>query len=206
VKSDSKQLDLAIKEGQTLPDFRGKQDKPKYDTTPKTLDERLDEVVTVAKAPAKTSEESPLEKASRFSKNIASLKGKLKKKSGAPGTLLAKLGDAYLEAQRFINSQKDAVERQKIFDLSDNENLLLGSYEQAAWAYKQSLTFNHKSAETHLRFGKIYAQMGDGRNALMHAKLAHKIFKKRDNSKQLEQTQTFIEMLTTKYKDKFEKK
>jgi hypothetical protein len=165
-------------------------------------------VVTVAKALAKTSEESPLEKASRFSKNIASLKGKLKKKSGDPENFLEKLVDAYLEAQRFINSQKDYVERQKKFDLSDNENLLLGSYEQAAWAYKQSLTFNHKSAKTrtNLRIGKIYAQIGDGRNALMHAKLAHKIFKKHDNSKQLEQTQTFIEMLTTKYKDKFEKK
>jgi hypothetical protein len=98
--------------------------------------------------------------------------------------------------------------RDRKFDLSDNENLLLGSYEQAAWAYKQPLTFNHKSAETqtHLRIGNIYAQRGDGINALMHAKLAHKIFKKRDNSKQLKQTQTFIEMLTTKHKDKFEKK
>lgn len=205
VKSDSKQLDLAIKEGQTLPDSRGKQDMPKDVTTPKILDETPDEVVTVAKAPAKTSEESPQEKASRFSKNIASLKGELKKKSGDPGALLAKLGDAYLEAQLFISSQKDDEERQKIFDLSDNEDLLLGSYEQATWAYKLSLTFNHKSAETHLKIGKIYAEMGDGRNALMHAKLAHKIFKKHDNSKQLEQTQTFIEMLTTKYKDKFEK-
>jgi hypothetical protein len=114
LKSDSKQLYLAIKEGQTLPDSRGKQDKPKDVTTPKTLDDTLDEVITVAKAPAQTSEESPLEKASRFSKNITNLKWKLKKKSGDPETLLAKLVDAYLEAQRFINSQKDDVERQKI--------------------------------------------------------------------------------------------
>jgi hypothetical protein len=203
-KSDSKQLDLAIKEGQVLPDTR---EKPEVVVTPKTLDEALDEneVVTAAKTPAKPSEESPQEKASRFSKNIASLKSELKKKSGDPGALFAKLGDAYLEAQHFINSQKDDEERQKIFNLSDNQSLLLGSYEQAAWAYKLSLTFNHKNAETHLKIGKIYAEMGDGRNALMHAKLAHQIFKKRDNSKQMKETQTFIEMLTSKYKDKLEK-
>lgn len=202
-KSAPKQLDLAIKEGQALPDSRGKQDKPKDVATPKILDEG--EAITVAKAPAKTSEESPQEKASQFSKNIASLKGELKNKSGDPGALLEKLGDAYLEAQRFINSQKDDEERQKIFDLSDNENLVLGSYEQAAWAYKLSLTFNNKSAETHLKIGKIYAEMGDGRNALMYAKLAHQIFKKHDNSKQMEETQTFIEKLIAKYKDKLEK-
>ena len=211
-KSAPKQLERAIKEGLALPDSRDKQDKPKDAATPRTLDDKqkslddtLDEVVTVAKAPAKTSEETPQEKASRFSKNIASLKGELKNKSGDPEALLAKLGDAYLEAQHFINSQKDDEERQKIFDLSDNDNLLLGSYEQAAWAYKLSLTFNNKSAETHLKIGKIYAEMGDARNALMYAKLAHQIFKKRDNSKQMEETQTFIEMLIAKYKDKFEK-
>ena len=163
------------------------------------------EVVTIAKAPAKTSEETPQEKVSRFSKNIASLKGELKKQSSDPWALLAKLGDAYLEAQRFINSQKDDEERQKIFNLSYSENLFLGSYEQAAWAYKLSLTFNHKSAETQLKIGKFYAEMGDGRNALMHAKFAHQIFKKQDNSKQMVETQTFIEMLTAKYKDKFKK-
>jgi len=204
-KSGSKQL--AIKKGLSSPDTQGKQEKPEVVVTPKTLDKALDEgeVVTAAKAPAKTSEESPQEKASRFSKNIASLKGELKNKSGNPGALFAKLGDAYLEAQRFINSQKDDEERQKILNLSNRQNLLLGSYEQAAWAYKLSLTFNHKSAETHLKIGRIYAEMGDGLNALMHAKLAHQIFKKHDNSKQLEETQTFIEMLTSKYKDKFEK-
>ncbi len=206
-KSGSKQLDLAINEGQDLPGSQGKQDKPEGVVIPKNLDETLDdgEVVTVAKAPAKTSEESPQEKASRFSKNIASLKGELKMKSGDPGALLEKLGDAYLDAQHFINAQKDDEERQKIFNLSDNQSLLLGSYEQAAWAYKLSLTFNHKSAETHLKIGKVYAEMGDGRNALMHAKLAHQIFKKHDNSKQMEETQTFIKMLTSKYKNKFEK-
>ena len=42
------------------------------------------EVVTIAKAPAKTSEETPQEKVSLFSKNIASLKGELKKQSSDP--------------------------------------------------------------------------------------------------------------------------
>ena len=206
-KSGDKQLDLAIKEDQPLPDSLGRQEQPKGVATPRTLDEATDEgeEVTVADARAKTSEETLQEKTSRFSRNIANIKGELRNKSGNPGALLAKLGDAYLEAQHFINSQKDEEERQKIFDFSDNQNLILGSYEQAAWAYKLSLTFNHKSAETHLKIGKIYAEMGDERNALMYAKLAHQIFKRHDNSKQMEETQTFINMLTSKFKNKSEK-
>ena len=198
-KSTAKQLDLAIKEEQPLPDSKDRQDG--------TINETLDiiEEVIVADAPTKTSEESLQEKTTRFSRNIANLKSELRNKSGNPGALLAKLGDAYLEAQRFINSKKDEGERQKIFDFSESQNLILGSYEQAAWAYKLSLSFKHKSAEAHLKIGKIYAEMGDGQNALMHAKLAHQIFKKRDNSKQMEETQSFIKMLTSKYKDKLEK-
>lgn len=220
-KSATKQLDLAIKEDKALPDTKVEQDRPKVIRdlpksrqdkpgdviTPRTPEEAIDadEKIVVANVPAKTSEETLQEKASRFSRNISSLKGELKKKSGNPGALLAKLGEAYLEAQHFIDSQKDDEVRQKIFDFSDNQGLILGSYEQAAWAYKLSLNFNHKSAETHLKIGKIYAEMGAGRNALMHAKLAHQIFKKRDNSKQMEETQTFIKMLTSKFKDKSEK-
>lgn len=182
-------------------------EKEKIEKKPqqKKLEEDKEELVIVADAPTKTSEEPPQVKASRFSKNITSLKNDLKKENGDPGALLAKLGDAYLEAQRFLGSQKDNEERQKILDLSDNQNLLLGSYEQAAWAYKLSLGFNHKNAETHLKIGKIYDEMGDGQNAIMHAKLAHQILKKRDNSRQMEEAKTFIEKLTLKYKGKSKK-
>ncbi len=163
-------------------------------------------VASLSDAPAKTAEKSSQEKVSRFSKNITDLKKELKKANGNPGILLAKLGDAYLEAQRFISSQKGEEERQKLFDLSEDQGLLLGSYEQAAWAYKLSLNFTKKSAETHLKIGKIYDEMADGQNALMHAKLAHQIFKKRDNSNQMKETQAFIEMLTTKYENGSAKK
>lgn len=146
------------------------------------------------------------EKISRVSKSITNLKKELKKESGNPGALLAKLGDAYLEAQRFMDSQTDDKERQKLFDLSENQDLLLGSYEQAAWAYKLSLNFNHKSAETHLKIGKIYDEMEDGKNALMHAKLAHQIFKKQGNSSQMEEAQAFIAVLTDKYESASGKK
>ena len=167
--------------------------------------EKDENLVIVATAKAKTAEEPLQEKVSGFSKNITNLKTELKKESGNPGALLVKLGDAYLEAQRFISSQKDAKDRQKILALSENQDFLLGSYEQAAWAYKLSLTFNHKSAETHFKVGKLYDEMGDGVNALMHTKLALQIFKRRDNSRQIEETLAFIEILTKKYKIKSEK-
>jgi hypothetical protein len=167
--------------------------------------EKDENLVIVADAKAKTAEEPLQEKVSGFSKNITNLKTALKKESGNPGALLVKLGDAYLEAQRFISSQKDAKDRQKILSISENQEFLLGSYEQAAWAYKLSLTFNHKSAETHFKVGKLYDEMGDGVNALMHAKLALQIFKRDDNSRQIEETLAFIEILTKKFKIKSEK-
>ena len=163
-------------------------------------------VASLPDAPVKSSEESPQAKLSRFSKNISSLKNNLKNTNGNPEALLAKLGDAYLEAQRFMNSQTDTEERQNLLDLSDNGDLLLGSYEQAAWAYKLALTFNRKNAETHLKIGKIYDEMEDGRNALMYTKLAHQIFKRNHNSRQMEATQSFIDLLTTKYENKSGKK
>ena len=181
-------------------------DKTKKKPQQKELVEDKGELVVVADAPEETVEQTPQEIASRFSKNIASLKNDLKRKSGNPGALLVKLGDAYLEAQRFLGSQKDDGDRQKILDLSENENLLLGSYEQAAWAYKLSLGFNYNAAETHFKIGKIYDEMGDGQNAIMYARLAHQILKKRDNSKQMEEeVMAFIENLMLKYKSESEK-
>lgn len=127
--------------------------KPKQE---KAVEDEAELVVaSLPDAPVKSSEESPQAKLSRFSKNISSLKNNLKNTNGNPEALLAKLGDAYLEAQRFMNSQTDTEERQNLLDLSDNGDLLLGSYEQAAWAYKLALTFNRKNAETHLKIGKF---------------------------------------------------
>ena len=56
------------------------------------------------------------------------LKNNLKNNGGNPGTLLAKLGEAYLEAQRFMDSQMDDEEKQNLLDLSENGDLVLGSY------------------------------------------------------------------------------
>jgi hypothetical protein len=165
--------------------------------------------VVVASAPegsVNSSEESPQEKLSRFSKNITDLKKRLKNSRGNPGALLAKLGDAYLEAQRYMDSKTDNEERQNLLKLSDQKGLLLGGYEQAAWAYKLALTFDRKNPATHLKIGKIYDEMEDGPNALMFTKLAHKIFKRGRNSSQIEETQTLIDTLTAKYEDKSGKK
>lgn len=184
----------------------GKTEKVKKKPQQQVPEKDESELVMVADAPVEAAKETPEEIASRFSKNITSLKNDLKKKSGNPGAILEKLGDAYLEAQRFLGSQKNDEDRQKILDQSENQDLLLGSYEQAAWAYKLSLGFNHKTAETHYKIGKIYNEMGDGRNALMHARLAHQLLKSRDNSKQMEEeVMAFIEKLMLKYKSKSEK-
>lgn len=223
-KSDSRPSPKAIEEDSVLTSPQGRPAALK-DASPGALDKEIDaefgrpdekkrlpvpveedeKLVIVADIQAKTAEEPLQEKVSGFSKNITNLKTELKKESGNPGALLVKLGDAYLEAQRFISSQKDAKDRQKILALSENQEFLLGSYEQAVWAYKLSLTFNHKSAETHFKVGKLYDEMGDGINALMHAKLALQIFKRHDNSRQMEETLAFIETLTKKYKTKSEK-
>jgi len=48
--------------------------------------------------------------------------------------------------------------------------------------------------------------MKDGQNALMYAKLAHQIFKRNHNSSQMKETQSFIDLLNTKYKNQSEKK
>lgn len=105
-----------------------------------------------------------------------------------------------------MDSQEGNEERQILLNFSEEKELLLGSYEQAAWAYKLALTFNQKSARTHLKIGRIYDEMEDGENALMYAKLAHQIFKRDHKSSELEEAQSFIESLTSKYEDNSEKK
>ena len=85
-------------------------------------------VASLPNTPVKSSEETPQAKLSRFSKNILGLKNNLKNNDGNPGTLLAKLGEAYLEAQRFMDSQMDDEEKQNLLDLSENGDLVLGSY------------------------------------------------------------------------------
>jgi hypothetical protein len=163
-------------------------------------------VASLPDASTETAEDSPQKQLTQFSKNITDLKQQIKKSKGNPGTLLAKLGDAYLEAQRFMDSETDDQEKQSLLELSGNRDLLLGSYEQAAWAYKLALTFDRKSAETHLKIGEIYDEMEDGQNALMFAKLAHQIFKKSRNLSQMEKTQSYIDSLTAKYESPAEKK
>ena len=83
-----------------MPDLKDKREQPKDVAPSRTLDEATDESeeITVAKASAKAPEETLQEKTTRFSRNIANLKSELRNKSGNPGALLAKLGDAYLEA------------------------------------------------------------------------------------------------------------
>jgi tetratricopeptide (TPR) repeat protein len=199
-----KSLDREFDKEIDVPEIKETEKKPEQG---KVVEEEAEVVVaSLPNTPVKSSEETPQAKLSRLSKNISGLKNNLKNNGGNPGTLLAKLGEAYLEAQRFMDSQMDDEEKQHLLDLSKNGDLVLGSYEQAAWAYKLALNFNHRSAETHLKIGKIYDEMKDGQNALMYAKLAHQIFKRNHNSSQMKETQSFIDLLTTKYKNQSEKK
>ena len=153
-----------------------------------------------------TEEETAQEKLSQFSKNISDLKSRIKISKQNPQALLEKLGDAYLEAQHFMDSIETDEERQGLLSLSFDRDLYLGSYEQAAWAYKLALNFNKKNGPIHLKIGKIYDEMGDGINALMYAKLAQKLFRKNHNSKELQKTQSLIERLNAKYEPESEKK
>ncbi len=199
-----KSLDREFDKEIDVPEIKETEKKPEQG---KVVEEEAEVVVaSLPNTPVKSSEETPQAKLSRFSKNISGLKNNLKNNGGNPGTLLAKLGEDYLEAQRFMDSQMDDEEKQNLLDLSENGDLVLGSYEQAAWAYKLALDCNHRSAGTHLKIGKIYDEMKDGQNALMYAKLAHQIFKRNHNSSQMKETQSFIDLLTTKYKNQSEKK
>jgi hypothetical protein len=106
-----------------------------------------------------------------------------------------------LEAQRFVDS-RDNMEKVALLQFANKKSLPLGSYEQAAWAFKIALTFNTNKAETHMQIGKIYDEVNDGENAIMYARLAHLLFTKNEKVTKMEESQSFIESLTIKYKDK----
>jgi hypothetical protein len=156
-------------------------------------------VASLPDTTSNTPEKTLQDKLSQFSKNITDLKIQIQNSQGDPEILFIKLGDAYLDAQRFMDAQQDTLERKNLLDFSEDKKLLLGSYEQATWAYKLALKFNQKSADTHLKIGKIYDEMQDGKNALMYVKLAHQIFKTAHKSSEVKETLAFIESLTSKY-------
>ncbi len=137
----------------------------------------------------------------KFGNRIKILKKQIEAKSGDVSKELIELGYAYLEAQRFIDSRDD-IEKVALLQFANKKGLPLGSYEQAAWAFKIALTFNTNKAETHMRIGKIYDEVNDGDNAIMYSKLAHLLFKKNKNSEKMQEAQNFIESLTIKYEDK----
>lgn len=137
----------------------------------------------------------------KFGNRIKILKRQIEAKSGNASKELIELGYAYLEAQRFIDSRDD-MEKVALLQFADKKGLPLGSYEQAAWAFKIALTFNTNKAETHMQIGKIYDEVNDGDNALMYARLAHLLFKKNKKTTKTEEAQNFIESLTIKYEDK----
>jgi hypothetical protein len=82
-----------------------------------------------------------------------------------------------LGAQPFIDSLDD-MEKLALLQFTNKKGLPLGSYEQAAWAFKIALTFNINKAETYMQIGKIYNEVNDGDNAIMYARLAYLLFKK----------------------------
>jgi hypothetical protein len=121
-----KSLDREFDKEIDVPEIKETEKKPEQG---KVVEEEAEVVVaSLPNTPVKSSEETPQAKLSRFSKNISGLKNNLKNNGGNPGTLLAKLGEAYLEAQRFMNSQMDDEEKQNLLDLSENGDLVLGSY------------------------------------------------------------------------------
>jgi hypothetical protein len=136
-----------------------------------------------------------------FGNRIKILKKEIEAKSGNASKELIELGYAYLEAQRFIDSRDD-IEKVALLQFANKKGLPLGSYEQAAWAFKIALTFNTNKAETHMQIGKIYDEVNDGDNAIMYARLAHLLFKKNKKATEMEEAQTFIESLAIKYEDK----
>ena len=121
-----KSLDREFDKEIDVPEIKETEKKPEQG---KVVEEEAEVVVaSLPNTPVKSSEETPQAKLSRFSKNILGLKNNLKNNGGNPGTLLAKLGEAYLEAQRFMDSQMDDEEKQNLLDLSENGDLVLGSY------------------------------------------------------------------------------
>ncbi len=141
------------------------------------------------------------EKLFAFGNRIKILKKQIEEKSGDASPELIELGNEYLAAERFINSRGD-IEKVSLLQFAQKKGLPLGSYEQAAWAFKIALRFNTNKGQTHLTIGKIYDEVNDGKNAIMYAKLAHLVFRQKKNSTKIKETQNFIESLTKKYEDK----
>ncbi|MEK9628039.1 MAG: hypothetical protein VW455_03360 [Nitrospinota bacterium] len=135
-----------------------------------------------------------------FGNRIKILKKQIEAKSGNAAPELIELGNEYLGAQRFIDSRDD-IEKLALLKFANEEALPLGSYEQAAWAFKIALRFNNKG-DTHLTIGKIYDEINDGKNAIMYAKLAHLVFRQKRNSAKIKEAESFIESLSKKYGDK----
>jgi len=144
--------------------------------------------------------EGQKQKLFEFGNRIRVLKKQIEAKSGNASPELIELGNEYLKAQRFIDSRED-LEKLALLQFANQESLPLGSYEQAAWAFKIALNFNTNKGETHLTIGKIYDEINDGKNAIMYAKLAHLVFKKKSNPAKIKEVQNFIESLTIKYED-----
>ena len=136
-----------------------------------------------------------------FGNKIKILKKRVKTKSGSASKELIELGNKYLEAQRFIDSRDDLA-KLTLLEFANQKDLYLGSYEQAAWAFKIALSFNRNKGETHLTIGKIYDEINDGENAIMYARLAHLVFRHKNNKVKSQEAQSFIETLEKKYGDK----
>ena len=136
-----------------------------------------------------------------FGNQIKILRKKVKTKSGSASKEFIEFGNKYLETQRFIDSLDD-LEKLALLTFSNQNNIHLGSYEKAVWAFKIALTFNRNQGETHLTIGKIYDEITDGKNAIMYARLANLVFIKKNNQAKMQEVQSFIESLEKKYDDK----
>jgi len=153
------------------------------------------------KETAKTTLEEQKQKLFDLGNQIKLLRKKVKTKNGNASKEFIELGNKYLEIQRFIDSLDD-LEKLALLKFSDQNNLQLGSYEQATWAFKIALSFNRNQGETHLTIGKIYDEISDGKNAIMYARLANLVFIKKNNQAKMKEAQSFIESLEKKYGDK----
>ena len=153
------------------------------------------------KETAKAKLEEQKQKIIDFGNQIKILKKKVEAKSGRASKEFIELGNKYLETQRFIDSLDD-LEKLALLKFSNQNNLHLGSYEQAAWAFKLALSFNRNQGETHLTIGKFYDEISDGKNAIMYARLANLVFIKKNNEAKIKGVQSFIESLEKKYGDK----
>ena len=187
---------------------KGKQDKkgilePLKDESTEKLPQQNKNILEKDKdkETAKAKLEEQKQKIIDFGNQIKILRKKVKAKSGSASKEFIELGNKYLETQRFIDSLDD-LEKLALLKFSNQNNLHLGSYEQAVWAFKIALSFNRNQGETHLTIGKIYDEISDGKNAIMYARLANLVFIKKNNQAKMKEAQSFIESLEKKYGDK----